>query len=409
MDSANINPAVNVGTKRWRYEVVGIIMMLALGIIYGWSNFVKPIQAEMGWGSDDLALAYSICTTMHCFGSLFGGFLCKRIKSRIVLVSGMVVMCLGFILSSMATSIAMLAIGYGFLVGGGAGMSYNALIGIIVPWFPDKKGLASGLLFMSFGFCSMVFGTYAVPLIAAVGWRGAFRVVGLVYAGIVILCTLFIRPVGENDVLPPAASAGGKKTNIVPMEITGWTMIKRPTFICFFFWGAFMCGCGLLMIGHASPIAQEVGFTASAAALLTGVLTGFNGLGRVSFGAIADRKGTSIVMALGSLLFVGGSLLMFYSIKSGNIYAMVLAFVMMGFAYGSVTPTTTTVMSGFYGMQFYALNVGIANLNVFPSSFGGPYISGILVEGSGSYASTALFVCALGVAAFILSRFIRKP
>lgn len=398
-----------VSNKRWVYEGFGIIMMLALGIIYGWSNYVVPIQKDMGWGSDQLALAYSICTTMHCFGSLGGGVLAKKIGSRKVLVLGMVVMCLGFLVSSMATSVGMLCLGYGFLVGGGAGMGYNALLGIIVPWFPDKKGLASGLLFMSFGFCSMVFGLYAVPLIESAGWRGAFRIVGVAYAAIVIICGMFIRPVTDKDTLPPPASPAGKGTGFEPLNVTGWNLIKRPSFICFFWWGAFMCGCGLLMIGHASPIAQEIGFSAASAALLTGVLTGFNGIGRVTFGYVSDRLGTSVVMTVGSLCFVVGSLMMFASIHSGNLILMVIAFVIMGFAYGSVTPTTTAVMGGFYSMEFYAINVGIANINVFPSSFGGPYVSGILVESSGSYASTAIFVCVLGAAAFILSRFIRKP
>lgn len=406
MDTVN-TPAVS--SKRWGYEALGIIMMLALGIIYGWSNFVKPIQEEMGWGADQLALAYSICTTMHCFGSLGGGVIAKRIGGKKVLIAGMVIMCLGFVVSSMATSVGMLCLGYGFLVGGGAGMGYNALLGIIVPWFPDKKGLASGMLFMSFGFCSMVFGTYAVKLITAVGWRGAFRTVGIVYAAIVIVCALFLKPVTDKDVLPPAVAISTGDSKVEPVSVTGWNLIKRPSFICFFWWGAFMCGCGLLMIGHASPIAQEVGFSAASAALLTGVLTGFNGIGRVTFGVISDRKGTSIVMAIGSLCFVVGSLMMFASIKSGNLALMVIAFIIMGFAYGSVTPTTTAVMGGFYGMEFYAINIGIANINVFPSSFGGPYISGILVQNSGSYASTAIFVCVLAAVAFVLSRFIRKP
>lgn len=220
---------------------------------------------------------------------------------------------------------------------------------------------------------------------------------------------MFIRPVTDKDVLPPATSPASRGASFEPLNVTGWNLIKRPSFICFFWWGAFMCGCGLLMIGHASPIAQEIGFSASSAALLTGVLTGFNGIGRVTFGYVSDRLGTSVVMATGSLMFIVGSLMMFGSIRSGNLILMVIAFVIMGFAYGSVTPTTTAVMGGFYGMEFYAINIGIANINVFPSSFGGPFVSGILVESSGSYASTAIFVCALGVAAFILSRFIRKP
>ena len=409
MNSVNLQSDSTISSKRWRYETFGIVMMLALGIIYGWSNFIKPMQAEMGWGSDQLALAYSITTSMHCIGSLFGGWLCKRLNQRIVLVSGMVVMCLGFVISSFATGLVSLYIGYGFMVGAGAGMGYNALLSIIIPWFPDKKGLASGLLFMSFGFCSMVFGFYAVPLIESIGWRSAFRFVGILYAAIVVLCTLFIRPVSEKDVLPLVATPAGKNSSITPVDLPACEMIRRPSFLAFFLWGAFMCACGLLMIGHASPIAQEVGVSAAVAGVLTGVLTGFNGIGRVFFGIACDKKGTGFVMTIGSCCFIVGSILMFASIKNSNVIFMIVAFIIMGFAYGSITPTTTSVMSGFYGMKNYALNVGIFNLNVLIASFGGPYISGIFVEHSGSYSSTAIFVCILGVGAIFLSRFVRKP
>jgi OFA family oxalate/formate antiporter-like MFS transporter len=395
--------------RRWRYEVVGIFMMLGLGIIYGWSNFIVPMQEDMGWRSDQIALAYSIATTMHCFGSLFGGVVAKKIGGKKVLVIGMVIMILGFLLASSANSILVLCVGYGFCVGSGAGMGYNALIGLVVPWFPDKKGLASGLLFMSFGFCSMVFGLYAVSLITSFGWRGAFRIVGIAYGLAIIVLGMFLKPVGKDDVLPEAESSAQGDSSFQPMNITGWELVKRPSFIAFFFWGALMCGCGLLMIGHASPIAQEIGFSAGNAAVLAGVLTGFNGIGRVIFGRICDKKGTAIVMAAGSILFIIGSLLMYFSIRNTILPLMVIAFIIMGFAYGSITPTTTSVMAGFYGMEYYAINVGIANINVFPASFGGPFISGIMVQNSGSYASTALFVFALSIGALILGRFVRRP
>lgn len=384
-------------------------MMLGLGIIYGWSNFIVPMQEDMGWRSDQIALAYSIATTMHCFGSLFGGVVAKKIGGKKVLVIGMVIMILGFLLASSANSILVLCVGYGFCVGSGAGMGYNALIGLVVPWFPDKKGLASGLLFMSFGFCSMVFGLYAVSLITSFGWRGAFRIVGIAYGLAIIVLGMFLKPVGKDDVLPEAESSAQGDSSFQPMNITGWELVKRPSFIAFFFWGALMCGCGLLMIGHASPIAQEIGFSAGNAAVLAGVLTGFNGIGRVIFGRICDKKGTAIVMAAGSILFIIGSLLMYFSIRNTILPLMVIAFIIMGFAYGSITPTTTSVMAGFYGMEYYAINVGIANINVFPASFGGPFISGIMVQNSGSYASTALFVFALSIGALILGRFVRRP
>lgn len=406
MDSST--PAA-VSSKRWTYEGIGVVMMLMLGIHYSWSNFVTPMQEELGWSAATLALGYSICAGWHGVGSLFGGWLAKYIPRRAVLWLGMVILCAGFWVTSFTYAPITLNIGYGLLVATGAGMGYNALIGIVVPWFPEKKGLASGLLFMAFGMCTLIVGFFVSPMIDHFGWRGAFRIIGVMYPLLTSILCLFLRPVTDDTVLPEAAASTQSALDFEPVELPASKMILRPSFIAFFFWGAFMCGCGLLMIGHAATIAREIGFTATAAALLTGLLTGTNGVFRAIFGRLNDRKGHNLVMSIGSCMFIVGSLLMFLAIRTNTTWIMIIAFFLMGAAYGSITPTTTYVMGSFYGMKNYALNVGIVNLNVLIASFGGPYISGILHDLSGNYSSTALFVCGMGVVALILSRLVRKP
>lgn len=406
MDTTN-TPVVS--NKRWTYEAVGVVMMLMLGIHYSWSNFVTPMQEELGWSAATLALGYSICAGWHGVGSLFGGWLAKHIPRRAVLWLGMVILCAGFWVTSFTNAPITLYIGYGLLVATGAGMGYNALIGIVVPWFPDKKGFASGLLFMAFGLCTLIVAFFVTPMIDNFGWRGGFRIVGVLYPLLTSVLCLFLRPVTDKTVLPAAVESAKSALDFEPVELPAAKMIARPSFIAFFFWGAAMCGCGLLMIGHAATIAREIGFTATTAALLTGLLTGTNGVFRAIFGKINDAKGHQLVMATGSCMFIVGSLMMFAAIKTGNTIIMIAAFFLMGAAYGSITPTTTYVMGSFYGMKNYALNVGIANLNVLIASFGGPYVSGILHDLSGNYSSTALFVCAMGAIALILSRFVRKP
>lgn len=128
----------------------GCIMFLFTGTIYAWSILSSPFPVEFGWTSAQLGLNFTIVMSCFCIGGLAGSFVTRRLSARVTVLIGAVMCFLGYFLCSRITaqSLWLLYISYGGLIGLGVGFSYNAVLGTVVGWFPDKKGFASGVLLM---------------------------------------------------------------------------------------------------------------------------------------------------------------------------------------------------------------------------------------------------------------------
>ena len=138
---------------RWAYLVVGVIAMLFAGIIYAWSILKAPLAEAFGWSASNLALNFTLTMCFFCIGALLGGILSKKISTKILIFVAGILAGLGFVLTSTlgGGSVVMLYITYGVMAGLGIGVAYNVLLSIMNAWFPDKKGLCSGVLLMGFG------------------------------------------------------------------------------------------------------------------------------------------------------------------------------------------------------------------------------------------------------------------
>ena len=155
----------------------GCIMFLFTGTIYAWSILSSPFPVEFGWISAQLGLNFTIVMSCFCIGGLAGSFVTRRLSARVTVLIGAVMCFLGYFLCSRITaqSLWLLYISYGGLIGLGVGFSYNAVLGTVVGWFPDKKGFASGVLLMGFGCSTLIMGNLADRLFnSAMGWRTAY-------------------------------------------------------------------------------------------------------------------------------------------------------------------------------------------------------------------------------------------
>lgn len=141
----------------------GCIMFLFTGTIYAWSILSSPFPVEFGWTSAQLGLNFTIVMSCFCIGGLAGSFVTRRLSARVTVLIGAVMCFLGYFLCSRITaqSLWLLYISYGGLIGLGVGFSYNAVLGTVVGWFPDKKGFASGVLLMGFGCSTLIMGNLA--------------------------------------------------------------------------------------------------------------------------------------------------------------------------------------------------------------------------------------------------------
>ena len=282
--------------NRWFYVAIGIVLFLFLGLLYAWSLFIAPLEKDFGWTRAQTSLIFTISIIFFCLGGIAGGFITGRKSPGFtILISAILLLC-GFAASSQINSLIGIYITYGVISGFGIGLSYNAVISTVTRWFPEKPGVISGFLLMGFGLGAMLLGSTANTLIKAIGWRETFLVLGVAF-GIVVFIGSRLLVLPPSDYVFPKAVTRAKGADIVGMEIDSSLMLKRPTFWKYLVWSVLSTAMGLALIGHAAPFAIDLNGK-EWVALVVGLFSVCNGLGRVSLGAICDRIGLKKTMTI---------------------------------------------------------------------------------------------------------------
>jgi OFA family oxalate/formate antiporter-like MFS transporter len=399
--------------NRWVYAVVGVIVLLMAGLVYAWSVMSKSIGASRpDWTKAQLSLTFTLVMAFFCVGCLLAGIFAKKVSPKIyVLLSG-VLFLVGFLIAGMTgTSPAMLYVGFGVLCGLGAGFAYNAVMSTMSAWFPDKQGLISGILLMGFGLSAFIVGKVfaaVTPTDGSDAWQSTFKVLGIIIVIVMVICSFFFVKPGA-DFKPPVA-AKKKETREPACDINTGAMVKKPAFWLYYIWAILISAAGLALVAQATGIATQVGTTVSDGSIATvvGLISICNGLGRVVFGALFDKKGYKLTMILDMIVFVVACAILILALVSGQFAFIVIGFIVGGFAYGGVTPTNSAIISDFFGRTYYSLNFSLINTNLLIASFAST-VAGKLYDASGSYMSTIYMMLGVTIVGFLVFLCIRRP
>ena len=201
------------GTKlRWGYLGVCTLRLLFLGLIYAWSVFRIPLETEFGWTASQASLVFSVSMMLFCLGGLVSGMLQKKYSVRITLMLGALCMLAGFGAASRAQGLLGICCTYSLLCGFGVGLGYNSCLSVVMTWFPDKKGLVSGIALMGFGFGGMVFGTLSAKLISSIGWRSTFMIFAVLFFGVILISAFILKTAPAEFSARMAAGKNAKAT-----------------------------------------------------------------------------------------------------------------------------------------------------------------------------------------------------
>lgn len=379
--------------KRWVYAGIATAMFLLLGLIYAWSVFVSPLEQEFGWLRSQTSLTFSVSMVFFGFGGLLAGRLSRRFRPRTTLWIGAVSIFTGLALGSTVNELVQLYAFYGVLVGGGVGMSFNALMTSIMRWFPDKQGIVSGLLLMGFGLGGSTLGSAAVELMERFGWRSTFMILGVVLGGVVFAGSMFIRVPSEEE----AARYCGARSGVAPMDLSTKEAIADGSFRLFFIWTLLVSAVGLALLSQAAPMASTMTATATAAAAIAGLISVFNGVGRMAFGFLLDGIGSKMSLLLISAGLGLSGLVLVVAVQAQSLPLLVVGYVLGGFAYGGVVPSNSAYTGRVFGLKHYASNFAVINLNLVGAAFVGPYGAGLLRTVSGTYTSAMWLMVALAL------------
>jgi len=399
--------------NRWKYVIIGLIVLLLAGLVYTWTVMSKTIGAEHpDWSAASLSLTFTLVMAFFCIGGLIAGILSKRLSPKLLMVVSAVLFFAGFLIASMTgDSPVMLYLGFGILCGLGAGFAYNMVISTMSAWFPDKQGLISGILLMGFGFSAFIIGKIFAATAPPTGddvWKSVFRILGILILIVFIVCGLFFVRPGADYSIPEAKK---KKTVREPAsDISTGEMIREFSFWMIFFWAVFASSSGLALVSQASGIAGQVSqeMSAGMVATIVGLISILNGIGRVVFGMIFDKKGFRLTIILDTIVFLIAAAVIMSALKSGNVTTLTVGFVVGGLAYGGIMPTNAAIISDFYGRTYYPTNFSLITLNLLPASFAST-LAGKLYDVTGTYVTITVMMIAATLISFVIFLLVRRP
>lgn len=399
--------------NRWIYAIVGTIVLLLDGLVYAWSIMGKSIGASRpDWTAAQLSFTFTLMMAFFCIGCLIAGILAKKVKPNLYVMIAAVLFLTGlFLASESGDSPVLLYLGFGVLCGSGAGFAYNAVMSTISAWFPDKQGMISGILLMGFGISAFIIGKiFAVmaPPDGSSSWKTLFRILGIVIFVVFLLCSVFVvKP--EPEFTSPAA--GRKKVVREPAcDVNTCTMVRNFSFWLYYSWAVLLSAAGLALVSQASGIATQAGEDVNAGIIATvvGLISIFNGIGRVIFGIMYDKCGYRITMLVDMIIFAVAGGILIAALQGSSFSPITTGFIVGGLAYGGVTPINSALISDFFGRTHFSMNFSVINTNLLIASFAST-IAGKLYDSSGSYLSTIYMMLGATIASLVVYLVLKRP
>ena len=292
-------------TYRWDMVFAGSMLMLCFGTVYAWSYFQVPLMQTFGWNNAQVSLVFSLAIFFLGMAAAVGGVILPNAGPRKIAIIGSALFSLGYLLAALALSLkslALLYIGYSIIGGTGLGLGYVTPVATVSKWFPEKKGLATGMVIMGFGFGALFMSKIIAPIflrLYAGNLVNSFLTFAFLFAAITIPASLAMKD-------PPENMLGQQKQSKAKTDIS--TALKQASKDIFskrflVVWMILFCNisAGISIIGFQSPMFQELILNrkpsstaealASMGATLIAVTSIFNGVGRLLWGAFSDRFG----------------------------------------------------------------------------------------------------------------------
>jgi MFS transporter, OFA family, oxalate/formate antiporter len=399
--------AQSATSTRWVQLVLGLIAMMSISSPqYGWAFFTKPLRDSLGVQLSALQVTFTLLIVLQTFLSPIQGYLIDKFGARLLIASGCLLSGLGWITASYATSLTGLYLTYGLLCGVGTGIVYVGVVGLMVRWFPDRRGLATGLVAAGYGFGALLTNTPIYNMINASGYRHALLVFGIILGIVGALAALALRLPTEDDVLPPPA-VEVSSVNTPPEQ-----MVRSGVFWLMFVMMTMMSTGGLMVISQFGAFSRDFGVTSvtvlgmAALPLALNIDRITNGLTRPFFGWVSDHIGRENTMAIAFLLEAAAVTLMLLSRDNALVFVLLSGVVFFGWGeIFSLFPSTLTDTFGSkhattnYGLLYIAQGVG--------SILGGP-LAALLREHTGSWLPVFTIAIAMDVLTAILALAVLK-
>ncbi|MCE4050119.1 MULTISPECIES: OFA family MFS transporter [Bacillaceae] len=377
--------------------VIGtIIVQMGLGTIYTWSLFNQPLVDAFGWKLSSVAITFSITSFALAFATLFAGRLQDKWGIRRLIAASGILLGVGLILSSQASSLGMLYVLAGVVVGFADGTAYITTLSNLIKWFPEKKGLISGISVGAYGTGSLVFKYINGHFISAYGVTSAFLFWGIIVLIMVVGGSFLVR---EAKVTSSAAAG-----NVATKDYTVKEMLKTKQAYLLFVIFFTACMSGLYLIGIVKDIGVSLaGLDAATAANAVALVAIFNTTGRIVLGALSDKVGRLKVVS--GALFATAIAVATLSFVPLNFPIFFACVAVIAFCFGGNITVFPTIVADFFGLKNQSKNYGVIYQGFGIGALAGSFIAALL----GGFIPTFIILTILCIISLVIAFTIKPP
>ncbi len=400
--------AVPAASARWVQLVLSVIAMMSISSPqYIWTLFTKSFQATTGAALPAIQITFSLLIVLQTFFSPLQGYLIDKFGPRRLIACGCALSGLGWVIAAYATSVSSLYLTYGLFCGLGTGIVYVGVVGLMVRWFPDRRGFATGMVAAGYGFGAILTTFPISNMLATSGYQHTLIVFGIILGAVGALAGLAMRMPHSDEKLPAAAVVTSKK-DVAPAE-----MIRTPVFWLMFVMMTMVSTGGLMIISQFAAFSTDFGVTkvmvfglaALPLALTLDRIT--NGLTRPFFGWVSDRIGRKNTMALAFLMEAAAVTAMV--LLRDNALAFVLLSGVVFFGWGEIFSLFPSTLTDTFGTKHGTTNYGVLYIaQGIGSVLGGP-LAALLHDKTGSWLPVFAIIIAMDALTGILALVALKP
>lgn len=394
--------------NRWLIAASAVGIHLSIGSVYAWSVYTKPLIEKLGWGLKETQFTFSLAIFFLGLSAAFLGSYVEKIGPK---RSGQLsALCYGAGIAGSGLAVYMgslplLYLFYGVIGGIGLGLGYITPITSLVKWFPDKRGLATGLAIMGFGFAALISSPVIVTLIEKAGISNTFFIMGACYFLIILLSSSYIAPP------PPGWLPAGMENNVSVKkedlsQLTAKEAVRTKRF--WYLWIMFFINisCGIAIISAASPMAQEfAGLSPVAAAAMVGFMGIFNGGGRIGWSTLSDYTGRANTFTLFLALEIIAFLLV-PGITNPFLFQCLIFLIVS--CYGGGFSSTTAFVGDLFGTKELGAIVGYMLTAWAAAGIAGPLFAAFTRSTANSYNGTLYTFGALLIVALVFSLLLKR-
>ncbi|MEQ1909674.1 MAG: OFA family MFS transporter [Vicinamibacterales bacterium] len=402
---------------RWHVLLGASLFNIAIGSYYAWSVFVRPLQTEFGWTRLETTSVASVNMAMLAILYNVAGTVIGRFGARRIAIFGGLCFSSGMLLASFTQSLLGLYLSAGLLVGIGLGFGYLPPLYVAFKWYPEARGLVSGLAVGIFAMGAGIVGPLAggllgwKGLIALMGWRHTFQVLAAVYFTFTMIGAIWLNDPPAHFVAPKPKE-GGTAPKVSKINLTTGQMLRLPSF--WILWVAYMFGCfsGTMTVSQIKPFADlafpaVAGVASVVAALAIPMNSAGSAVGRFLSGWMSDHLGRLLtVRAVLIAAFFAAPLM--YALQGSALFFFIMLFV-VNYAYGTQLSVYTALAGDFYGPKHSAANYGILLLAWGTAGIFGPLVGGWVFDTYKSYQYAFYAAAAASAISLALLSIARPP